>query len=106
VQSTVKVESVNVQIPVRTDQISAAIRSEPGGGVTTCADRLFSNIQARGLGLQFKYRDFFAGKISERSKVNGQKLVWSTVKLPKRAGRSDIRTSRSSSIFSKRLLTL
>jgi len=50
--------------------------------------RLFPNIQARGLGLQFKYRDFFAGKISERSKVNGQKLEWSTVKLPKRAGQS------------------
>jgi len=45
-------------------------------------------IQVRGLGLQFKYRDFFAGKISERSKVNGQKLAWSMVKLPKRAGQS------------------
>jgi len=33
--------------------------------------------------LQFKYRDFFAGKISERSKINGQKLAGSTVKLPK-----------------------
>jgi len=54
----------------------------------TCAERLFPNIQARGLGLQFKYRDFFAGKISEQSKVNGQKLAWSTVKLPKRAGQS------------------
>ena len=49
----------------------------------TCAERLFPNIQARRLGLQFEYRDFFADKISERSKVNGQKLAWSTVKLPK-----------------------
>jgi len=29
-----------------------------------------------------------AGKISEQSKVNGQKLAWSTVKLLKRAGQS------------------
>jgi len=51
-------------------------------------EHLFPNIQARGLGLQFKYREFFVGKISEPSKVNGQKLVWSTVKLSKRAGQS------------------
>jgi len=50
--------------------------------------RLFPNIQARRFGLQFKYRDFFAGKISERSKVNAQKLAWSMVKLPKRPGQS------------------
>jgi len=67
------------------DQISAAIRSEPGGGVTHARN---ANIQAHRLRLQFKYRDVFAGKISERSKVNGQKLVWSTVKLSKRAGQS------------------
>ena len=73
--------------------MSAAIRSEPGGGVTRAVERLFPNIQARGLGLQFKYRDFFVGKISERSKVNSQKLAWSTVKLPKRAGQSfDLRS--------------
>ena len=51
-------------------------------------ERLFPDIQAHGLGLQFKYRDSFAGKISEQSKVNGQKLAWSMVKPPKRAGQS------------------
>ena len=55
-------------------------------GLCTCAERLFPNKRARGLWLQFKYRDFFAGKVSGRSKVNGQILAWSTVKLPKRAG--------------------
>ena len=50
----------------------------------TCTESLFPDIQACGLRLQFKYRDSFSGKISERSKVNGQKLAWSTVKPPKR----------------------
>ena len=54
----------------------------------TCTESLFPDIQARRLGLQFKYRDSFSGKISERSKVNGQKLVWSMVKPLKRAGQS------------------
>ena len=86
-QSTVK-PSEQVQSTFKsqcgTDQISVAIRSEPGSEWGyTCAERLFPNIQARGLGLQFKYPDFFAGKISEQSKVNSQKLAWSTVKLPK-----------------------
>ena len=67
---------------------SAVIHSETVGWGYTCAERLFPDLQARGLGLQFKYRDSFAGKISERSKVNGQKLAWSTVKPPKRAGQS------------------
>ena len=81
-QSTVKVESVNVQIPVRNgpDYSANSLRTCRWG--YTCAERLFPNIQAPGLGLQFKYRDFFVGKISERSKVNIQKLAWSTVKLP------------------------
>ena len=44
-------------------------------------ERLFPDIQARGLGLQFKYRDSFAGKISEQSKVNGQKLAWPKISV-------------------------
>ena len=80
---------LNVQIPVQNrPDYSAVIHSEPVGWGYTCTWCLFHDLQARGLGLQFKYRDSFAGKISERSKVNGQKLVWSTVKLPKRAGQS------------------
>ena len=87
-QSGVK-KTVNVQIPVRNgSDYSAVIRSEPVGWGYTCTERLFLDLRARGLGLQFKYRDSFAGKISERSKVNGQKLAWSTVKPPKRAGQS------------------
>ena len=87
-QSGVK-KTVNVQIPVRSGpDYSAVIRSEPVGWGYTCTERLFPDLQARGLGLQFKYRDSFAGKISERSKVNGQKLAWSMVKPPKRAGQS------------------
>ena len=67
---------------------SAVIRSKPVGWGYTCTKHLFPDLQAHGLGLQIKYQDSFAGKISERSKVNGQKLAWSTVKPPKRAGQS------------------
>ena len=82
VQSTVN-KTINVQIPVRN---RPRLQLRTCWWVYTSAERLLPNIQARGLGLQFKYQDFFAGKIlSERSKVNGQKLVWSTVKPPKRA---------------------
>ena len=61
-----------------TDQISAATRSEPGGWGYTCAERLFPNIQARGLGLQFKYRlcgqniRAVKGQWPKISVVNGQ----------------------------------
>ena len=85
-QSGVK-KTVNVPIPVRNGpDYSALIRSEPVGWGYTGTERLFPDLQARGLGLQFKDRDSFARKISERSKVNGHKLAWSTVKSPKRAG--------------------
>ena len=87
-QSGVK-KTVNVQIPVQNGpDYSAVIRSEPVGWGYTCTECLFPDLQARGLELQFKYRDSFAGKIFERSKVNGQKLAWSMVKSPKRAGQS------------------
>ena len=87
-QSRVK-KTVNVQIPVwNRPDYSAVIRSEPVGWGYTCTQSLFPDLQARGHGLQLKYRDSLAGKISERSKVNGRKLAWSTVKPPKRAGQS------------------
>ena len=87
-QSGVK-KTVDIQIPVRNrPAYSAVIRSKPVGWGYTCTKCLFPDVQAHGLGLQFKYRGSFAGKISELSKVNGQKLAWSTVKLPKRAGQS------------------
>ena len=55
-------KTVNVQIPVRNGPAySAVIRSKPVGWVYTCTERLFPDLQARGLGLQFKYRDSFAG---------------------------------------------
>ena len=80
---------VNVQILVRNGpDYSAVIRSEPVWWGCTCTERLFPDIQAHGLGLQYKYRDSFVSKISERSKVNGQKLAWSVVKPPKGAGQS------------------
>ena len=64
---------VNVQIPVQNGpDYSAVIRSKPVGWGYTCTESLFPGIQARGLGLQLEYCDSFAGKISERSKVNGQ----------------------------------
>ena len=87
-QSGVK-KTVNVQIPVwNGPDYSAVIRSEPVGLGYTCTQSLFPDLQARELGLELKYRDSFAGKISERSKVNGQKLAWSMIKPPKRAGQS------------------
>ena len=47
----VKVESVNVQIPVRgMDQISAAIRSEPGSGVTHAWNAYFLTYRLADLG--------------------------------------------------------
>ena len=82
---------VNVQIPVWNGPDYSAvheIRPEPVGWGYTCTERLFPDIQACRLGLQSKYRDSFAEKISEWSKVNGQKLAWSMVKLPKRASQS------------------
>jgi len=69
------------------DQISAAIRSEPGGGVTHARNAYFLTYRLADLGCVQVSR-FFAGKISELSKVKGQKLAWSMVKLPKIAGQS------------------
>ena len=63
---------VNVQIPVWIGpDYSAVICPEPVGWGYTCTECLFPDIQARRLGLQSKYRDSFAKKISEWSKVNG-----------------------------------
>jgi len=68
VQSTVKVKSVNVA-----EQTRLVLQFAPNLLVGLhMRGMLIPNIQARGLGLQFKYQDFFAGKISKRSKVNGQ----------------------------------
>ena len=53
---------------------SAVTRSNPVGWGYTCTERLFPDIKAHGLRLQFKYQDSFAGEISEQSKVNGQKI--------------------------------
>ena len=62
-------------------------------GVTHAWSGYFLTYKSHRLGLQFKYRDFFSGKISERSKVNGQKLAWSTVKRRKRADQTfDLRS--------------
>ena len=82
-QSGIK-KMVNVQIPVQNGpDYSAVICSEPVEWGYTCTESLFPDIQAHRLGLQLEYQDSFAGKISEWSKVNGQKLAWSTVKPPK-----------------------
>ena len=59
----------------------------------TCAERLFLNLQARGLGLQFKYR---VGKISDQSKVkicmvNGQTAERELVKVLTRSRSCDYR---------------
>ena len=48
-------------------------------------ERLFPDSRTR---VAVQIRDSFAGKISEQSRVDGQKLAWSMVKLPKRADQS------------------
>ena len=64
---------------------SAVIRSEPVIWGYTCTERLFPDIQLANSGCSSNFETPWRAKY-ERLKVNGQKLVWSTVKPPKRAG--------------------
>jgi len=66
---TIRISAVNGQSGVGQRSNPSAERTRlvlqfaPNLAVSyTCTERLFPNIQARWLGLQFKYRDFFAGK--------------------------------------------
>ena len=82
---------VNAQIPVWNGPDYSAVHvicPGPVGWGYPCTECLFPDIQARRLGLQSKYQNSFADKISEWSKVNGLKLAVSMVKLPKRASQS------------------